>query len=721
MWCHFLSVGCQSDIECANSEQCFNGQCVNPCILGDPCSANAECYGNNHRATCRCPSGYSGNPYDRCIHIECQTNVECPNDKACLEHRCINPCASISNPPCAHNAICYVQNHFAGCKCPPHLPEGNPLSYCMEFTDVRDECKHDIDCPGKLACIEKKCVDPCLTLSPCHHTAYCSVLHTVPVRTMICTCPEGWVPNDDGICLAVIVPIPPGCTSDNDCSDSEACISRLCRNPCNCGENSNCNVKNHRPVCSCKNGYDGNPNIACHVVGCRIDSECGYGKSCINGNCINPCLVQNPCGLNAECYVNRNRAECRCASGYRGNPLDHCLVVGCISNNDCPNDRQCVNSQCINPCIYDNPCSTRAECRVHNHMGLCRCPLGYIGNPYIDCRREPQPECREDGDCSERLACINNKCQNPCGVFVPCTIPSECQVIGSIPVRTMVCVCPSGYISSGSGKCVATKPVINIGGCASDSDCPSNRACVRGICRDPCNCGPNSHCRVKDHKPICTCQLGYYGNPEIECNVIGCRSDDDCSDQHSCINRQCVPACAPDESTCGKEAVCHISKHHPVCECPPGSVGNPRISCVTIGCLSNTECPPSHACVNGKCADPCTTSNPCDRSEICRVFNHRPTCACPSGHIGDVATGCIKINEKCKYDSECPSQTACIGGECINPCVATEPCGINAQCTVLNTKPIRTMICECLPGYEGNAAVQCDLSEYRTLFFKMVQ
>lgn len=30
------------------------------------------------------------------------------------------------------------------------------------------------------------------------------------------------------------------------------------------------------------------------------------------------------------------------------------------------------------------------------------------------------------------------------------------------------------------------------------------------------------------------------------------------------------------------------------------------------------------------------------------------------------------------------------------------------MCKVLDTLPVRTMICECLPGYQGNAAVQCD-------------
>lgn len=305
--------------------QCYNGQCTNPCILGDLCATNAECFGNNHRASCRCPPGYEGNPFTRCERIECQSDNDCPNTRMCLEQRCVDPCSSIANPVCAQNAICRSQNHRALCICPPHLPVGNPLSYCEAPIKIEDkpECEFDVDCPSKLACIRNICVNPCKELSPCHPSAHCSVLDTIPVRTMICTCPEGWVPDENGQCHAVIVPIPPGCVSDNDCSNSEACINRLCRSPCSdCGTNADCYVQNHRAICSCRNGFDGNPNIACHTVGCRINSECGSGRACINANCVNPCLVTNPCGINAECFVQFSRAECRCLSGFRGNPFE---------------------------------------------------------------------------------------------------------------------------------------------------------------------------------------------------------------------------------------------------------------------------------------------------------------------------------------------------------------------------------------------------------------
>ena len=61
----------------------------------------------------------------------------------------------------------------------------------------------------------------------------------------------------------------------------------------------------------------------------------------------------------------------------------------------------------------------------------------------------------------------------------------------------------------------------------------------------------------------------------------------------------------------------------------------------------------------------------------------------------------------CRSDSECPSQTACINQECINPCSVADPCGENAKCQVLDTLPVRTMVCVCITGYQGNAAIKC--------------
>uniref|UniRef100_A0A8D8TXE6 Neurogenic locus notch homolog protein 1 n=1 Tax=Cacopsylla melanoneura TaxID=428564 RepID=A0A8D8TXE6_9HEMI len=702
-----VPLGCESDEQCGNAERCYNGQCVNPCIVDNVCAVNAECYADNHRAMCRCPVGYIGSAYERCERVECQVDTDCPLDKTCQNTHCVNPCTDAISPPCANNALCYVRNHLASCRCPEHTPLGNPLTYCERtpLASPEPECRLDRDCPSQHACINSQCVNPCIELSPCARSARCEVLDSLPVRTMVCTCPEGWVPDNYGECKPVIIP-PPGCVADSECPSNQTCMNRMCRDPCDCGPNAQCYVSNHRPVCSCIPGYDGNPNIGCKSIGCRTDSECESGRACVNGACINPCLVRDPCGPNAECFAVGSRADCRCVSGYRGNPFERCFLVGCHSNSDCPSDRACINSQCINPCVYDHPCAPLAECTVQNHQSLCRCPVGYQGNPYTACRPEPQPECKLDTDCPSLLACLNARCVNPCTALRPCDQPAQCTVLPT-PVRTMLCECPPGYVSSGSGTCKPTPPITAVG-CTSDEQCPSDRACVTGRCISPCHCAPDAECHLFNHKPVCSCPVGYVGNAELQCVRAGCRADSDCAGTQACVNRNCVAACAADGSSCGTSAECYGVAHRAVCECPPGTTGNANVACIQVECRADSDCVPTHACINTKCRNPCAESNPCTLPAECSVFNHRAECLCPPGYVGDARLGCEKINVGCRSDSECPSQTACINAACVNPCKATEPCGIHAECKVFDTLPVRTMICECEPGYQGNAAVQCD-------------
>lgn len=140
-------------------------------------------------------------------------------------------------------------------------------------------------------------------------------------------------------------------------------------------------------------------------------------------------------------------------------------------------------------------------------------------------------------------------------------------------------------------------------------------------------------------------------------------------------------------------------------------MGDPNIACILVGCRSDSDCPGSRSCINQRCEIACETANPCEGPAECKVYNHIVECVCPPGTVSDGKMSCLKTEVKCRKDSDCPSQFACIGNECINPCKASETCGVNAECKVLNTEPIRTMICQCLPGYQGNAAVKCDKSK----------
>ena len=60
-----------------------------------------------------------------------------------------------------------------------------------------------------------------------------------------------------------------------------------------------------------------------------------------------PC---NPdlCGSNAKCSVQSGKTICSCIQNYQGDPLIGCKPE-CLLNQDCPSDKTCINSKCLNP------------------------------------------------------------------------------------------------------------------------------------------------------------------------------------------------------------------------------------------------------------------------------------------------------------------------------------------------------------------------------------
>lgn len=63
----------------------------------------------------------------------------------------------------------------------------------------------------------------------------------------------------------------PECTINPECPPHQACMQQKCRNPCEgiCGVNAECSVVNHNAVCSCIEGYRGDPFSLCQPVNDR--------------------------------------------------------------------------------------------------------------------------------------------------------------------------------------------------------------------------------------------------------------------------------------------------------------------------------------------------------------------------------------------------------------------------------------------------------------------
>lgn len=94
-------------------------------------------------------------------------------------------------------------------------------------------------------------------------------------------------------------------------------------NPSPCGSYSQCRNVNAQGVCSCLQTYIGSP------PGCRPEcvasSECPQNRACINLKCVDPC--PGPCGLNTRCETVNHSPICSCRQGFTGDPFTRCYAV----------------------------------------------------------------------------------------------------------------------------------------------------------------------------------------------------------------------------------------------------------------------------------------------------------------------------------------------------------------------------------------------------------
>ena len=66
-----------------------------------------------------------------------------------------------------------------------------------------------------------------------------------------------------------------------------------------------------------------------------------------------------------------------------------CVIVTaprpeCTSDPECPQHLACIQEKCQNPCFTES-CGINAECKVKNHRAFCVCLFGYEGDPYTIC------------------------------------------------------------------------------------------------------------------------------------------------------------------------------------------------------------------------------------------------------------------------------------------------------------------------------------------------
>lgn len=193
-----------------------------------------------------------------CRH-ECSTNGECSPTKSCQGGKCVDPCPGA----CGTGARCTVNNHIPSCTCPSGS-SGDPFSFCTE-----------IEIPRKY-----RVASYFLVINPTNKEYLKYIFFQIPAISRSACSPSPCGPysectvNANGAaacsCRAGHIGSPPSCRPEclvsSECKLQQACIDRKCRDPCEgaCGRGAQCQVIAHSPICTCNDGYTGDPFTYCY-------------------------------------------------------------------------------------------------------------------------------------------------------------------------------------------------------------------------------------------------------------------------------------------------------------------------------------------------------------------------------------------------------------------------------------------------------------------------
>lgn len=187
--------------------------------------------------------------------------------------------------------------------------------------------------------------------------------------------------------------VPILCTSDDNCPSTMACFTGNCRNPClmsilKCDLNKKCEVRHHKPMCVCKNGFSvsdsGELSCAPDSLECSFNDQCTSNLACIKGKCVSPCSSLT-CPVEKICEVINHRPVCLCTKDC--NPS---LTI-CLRDNGCPPQQACSNFRCVDPCL-NTTCPQDAPCFVEDHKPVCKfCPAGFSSDQKYGCLKGKLP------------------------------------------------------------------------------------------------------------------------------------------------------------------------------------------------------------------------------------------------------------------------------------------------------------------------------------------
>jgi hypothetical protein len=276
---------------------------------------------------------------------------------------------------------------------------------------------------------------------------------------------------------------------------------------------------------------------------CKQNSDCGAGKICQFGQCVD-CISTAECG-DLVCDVTAGKCVA-CDATHLCAGTTHCGAMGrcvaCLQSSDCPTGNACVLNQCFPQCVNDASCLTGQFCV----MGACA-------------------QCRTTADCTGTQYCDNGLCRNQCLTSSDCSGGRTCDP------ATHTCVLPC------NGMCM------------------NGQTCLGGVCRSICNL--TQPCPTGQ---VCSSQ-GVCGP---ECTILTMAVDCAAKPFTTCVGGMCVASgsCALD-TDCPTSQICSVAIGSTTGSCVPRPTtldSNGKYTCATA-----CDCRTSEICVSGEClADP---------------------------------------------------------------------------------------------------------------------
>jgi len=605
-------VPCPGDAYCQDGDDDGREEClppgVEPIRVGGACVDVEDCAGTVATALCVLDGdvfwkgGY-------CVQLRCLLDADCVAGSHC----------GFFGQTGTDTGVC-VADCGAGGAC-ERAGQG-----CWDVdVDGRDECMPAGTGAGAIGA-------PCTSIEGCGGGAggQCWIEASSGVVGGYCTkacsdddaCPEGSLcqgrgSNGAGACMTA-------CDEASDCPESQACFDRDRDDRAECGRRG-VGATPQNVACTSAAACGTGPRSLCLgganfpsicTAECASDDECTGASHCVMaegrgvGFCLPTCTVGgDPCPAGSGCvdFDVDGRDECGpsafgavplgerctlasdCAAGdgvFCGYP-DLVCTRFCEDDASCGSGGRCVRAAadetriCRRACTSDATCGAGMRCLDIDASGQKECVVEGSGLSPVG------GACAATSGCADGLVCRGSApggvCTRGCGAGVACPSGSRCAALDGGPDVCLATCTTDGECRQGEGwACFdgdddGAKECRPFGGgdrelgdaCVNVTDCAGGAQAVCATapatfsgtctreCADDASCGVGNHCvAVPQTGPLC---------------FVGCASDDDCRELHTCadiggtgMTTECAYTCASNDDcrgfrgspTCSEEQIC---------------------------------------------------------------------------------------------------------------------------------------------------------------------